>query len=226
MADTKDLILDAAEKLFAEQGFDRTSLREITAAAKVNLAAVNYHFQSKEALIAAVVTRRMGPLNAARLEALERLENEAKGKPLGVEKILEAFLLPVLAHPDIRRFKPLMAKMYHESEARIRRNLLREVAPVAIRFGAALHRALPGIPMRELHWRVQFAVGMMAYMLGAEALIRTMSGEFVDPGDFKALLPRYVAFAAAGMRAPVVKGRPRRVGSAPPGEEDACRVRR
>src|SRR5215831_9198540 len=102
MADTKDLILDAAEKLFAEKGFDATSLREITAAANVNLAAVNYHFQSKEALIAAVFARRMRPITAARLEALGRLENEANGQPVPVEKVLEAFIAPVLQHPDIR----------------------------------------------------------------------------------------------------------------------------
>jgi AcrR family transcriptional regulator len=208
MADTKDLILDAAEKLFAEHGFDGTSLRQITTAANVNLAAVNYHFQSKEALITAVFARRMRPISTARLEALDRLESEAKGQPVAIEKILEAFLAPILQHPDIRRFKPLMARMYSESEVRIRQSFLGEVAPVATRFSAALHRALPGIPLPELHWRIHFVVGIMTHMLGAEPLIRTVSGGIVDPGDFTALLPRYVVFAAAGMRAPIPMEKP------------------
>lgn len=76
---TKDRILDAAERLFARDGFDATSLRAITAEAKVNLAAVNYHFQSKEALVQAVIGRRLGPINVRRLELLDGYEAEAAG---------------------------------------------------------------------------------------------------------------------------------------------------
>ncbi len=203
MQDTKDAILDAAEQLFAQQGFDATSLRQITANAKVNLAAVNYHFQSKEALIAAVFARRMRPINAARLEVLDRLENEANGQPIPLEKILEAFMGPVLQHPDIKRFKPLMARMYSESETRIQQSFVGEVRPVLARFGPALLRALPGVPLPELHWRMHFMVGMMTHLLGAEPLIRSVSGGMCDPADFSALLPRFLAFAAAGMRASI-----------------------
>jgi len=75
--DTKDRILDVAERLFAEHGFANTSLRSITAEAGANLAAVNYHFQSKDALIQAVFARRLGPLNQARLEMLDAAEARA-----------------------------------------------------------------------------------------------------------------------------------------------------
>ena len=66
--DTKQRILDVAEQMFADQGFAGTSLRSIIAAANVNLAAVHYHFKSKEALLEAVVLRRLGPLNQQRLD--------------------------------------------------------------------------------------------------------------------------------------------------------------
>src|SRR5579863_6043083 len=89
--DTKTRILDAAEKLFGEKGFDATSLRDITTEADVNLAAVNYHFQSKESLIEATIMRGAGPINQQRLAMLE-----TAGPKATIEQILEAFVGPVL----------------------------------------------------------------------------------------------------------------------------------
>src|SRR5215470_418761 len=81
-ADTKTRILDAAEALFTEHGFEATSLRQLTTAAGVNLAAVNYHFGSKEELFQAVLTRRLDPMNQERLDLLTGLEREAGSKAL------------------------------------------------------------------------------------------------------------------------------------------------
>ena len=78
---TKDRILDAAESLFMEHGFEATSLRSITAAAGVNLAAVNYHFGSKEELFQAVLTRRLDPMNQERVDLLDRFERDAAPAP-------------------------------------------------------------------------------------------------------------------------------------------------
>src|SRR5512139_2982341 len=88
--DTRARILRAAEALFVEQGFADTSLRMITARAEVNLAAVNYHFGSKEELIREVFQRHLEPLNAARIAYLDRLEAQAKGQPLSVARVIEA----------------------------------------------------------------------------------------------------------------------------------------
>src|ERR1700675_3517531 len=95
-ADTKTRILDAAELLFMEHGFEATSLRSLTSAAGVNLAAVNYHFGSKEELFEAVLTRRLDPMNQERIELLTRVEREASGRALSCEKILFAMLIPAL----------------------------------------------------------------------------------------------------------------------------------
>src|SRR6201993_2865178 len=91
--DTKTRILNAAEKLFGMNGFDATSLRDITAEAQVNLAAVNYHFRSKDSLIDAVIARRIEPVNKRRFEMLDEL-----GPSPELEQILTAFLAPVLEH--------------------------------------------------------------------------------------------------------------------------------
>src|ERR1700683_3072119 len=103
--DTKSRILDSAEKLFGLNGFEATSLRDITAEAQVNLAAVNYHFQSKESLIDAVIARRIEPVNRRRFEMLD-----AAGSHPTLEQILTAFLAPVLEQ-NLDGVAPLMGRM-------------------------------------------------------------------------------------------------------------------
>ena len=103
--DTKTKILNAAEKLFGMNGFDGTSLRDITAEAQVNLAAVNYHFQSKESLIDAIIERRIEPINRSRFEMLD-----AAGPSPSVEKIVEAFLLPLLM-VEVKASAPMLGRV-------------------------------------------------------------------------------------------------------------------
>ena len=87
VVETKERILDAAETLFMEHGYEATSLRALTTAADVNLAAVNYHFGTKEELFQAVLTRRLDPMNQRRLELLTRFEAESAPKPLPCDRI-------------------------------------------------------------------------------------------------------------------------------------------
>src|SRR5213080_395686 len=94
MIDTRQKILQTAEQLFAEQGYAATSLRQIIAKAGVNLAAVHYHFGSKEDLLDQLVHRKADPVNRERLARLDRLERNAGGRPSNVEDILLAFLMP------------------------------------------------------------------------------------------------------------------------------------
>src|SRR5437773_2528440 len=95
LKDTRSRILDVAEELFGEQGFERVSIRAITKKARVNLAAINYHFGSKEDLIAAVFERRVLPVNKARLTALDAVQR-SRGKNPKLEEILEAFIRPTI----------------------------------------------------------------------------------------------------------------------------------
>src|SRR5512147_418953 len=90
--ETRTRILDAAEELFMLHGFEGTSMRLLTAKAGANLAAVNYHFGSKDALIEAVFRRRLDPMNTARIAELERLEKDSAGRPLTPTQIIGAFI--------------------------------------------------------------------------------------------------------------------------------------
>src|SRR6185437_4699099 len=132
-ADTKTRILDAAEELFTEHGFEATSLRQLTTAAGVNLAAVNYHFGSKEELFQAVLTRRLDPMNQERIELLEALEREAGARPPSCEKVLFAMLIPALrlARDEKRggkNFLRVLGRAYADPAPFIRRFLHEQYA--------------------------------------------------------------------------------------------------
>ena len=115
MLDTKERILETAERLFAERGYGATSLRSIIAAAKVNLAAVHYHFRSKEALLDAVLERRIEPINRERLALLEEQERAAGDAPPSIEAVLTALIEPPLRlsrDPSYRMFVKLMGRIF------------------------------------------------------------------------------------------------------------------
>lgn len=208
-ADTKERIIAAAEALFMERGFAATSLRMITAEAKVNIAAVNYHFGSKEALIREVFECRLGPLNADRVACLDRLEKQAEGRALSVEQIIEAILLPSLnvdSDPLAggALFRRLLGRAFSEPTDLMRDVLPAQYREVVVRFKDALVRALPEVPEQELTWRMHFMFGALSYtMAGTDSLrlIATCNLEGAD--DAEAIISRLVPFLAAGLRAPL-----------------------
>ncbi len=198
---TKDRILDAAEALFAERGFGETSLRDITSAAGVNLAAVNYHFQSKDALIQAVFARRLGPLNEARLKLLDQVEAAAGKGRLPLEQVLRAFLEPLLRF-EHAGFKRLFGRMYADPGDLFEKIFRRQFAEAKVRFMAAFRRALPDLDQVEFLWRFHFMIGAMAHTLSGLHHLEVISDGRCDPSDRDAMLARLIAFIAAGFRAP------------------------
>lgn len=193
--DTKTRILDAAEKLFGEKGFDATSLRDITTEADVNLAAVNYHFQSKDSLIDAVIARRVEPVNQKRCDMLA-----AAGPNPTVEQILLAFLAPVIGQ-DISAIAPLMGRILATPDVFLVQFFKRHMALVAQQFTAALVKALPSLNETEVMWRLNFTAGAMAHIMARSSHLQELSGGKCDPTDRPAVLARLVTFSAAGFRA-------------------------
>ena len=197
---TKDKILDIAERLFGEQGYESTSLRHVIFEAGVNLAAVHYHFGSKEELLDAVVIRGATPLNEARIALLDRYEKEAAPAPASIEQVIRAVLLPTFQMKDRNpQFVKLMGRIHGEGlmPAMVKKHF----QPLVDRFMGAARRAVPDLPPDELFWRVQFMFGAMSQVLRGPHLFATPEGSVESTAEEMA--ERLVNFMSAGFHAPV-----------------------
>ncbi|GLU34872.1 TetR/AcrR family transcriptional regulator [Trinickia caryophylli] len=206
--DTKARILDAAEDIFIEYGFEAMSLRQITSRADVNLAAVNYHFGSKEALIHAMLSRRLDRLNEERVKLLERFDAHL-GPRLTCEHVLGAMFIPALRlsrdpHAGGRAFLKLLGRAYTDPSAFIHNFLNGHYASVAERFFDAFQRALPHLPREELGWRLHFAIGALSGVLAGgdtDNLIAEFS-QGHTMSDLQ-LISRLASLMVAALKAPL-----------------------
>jgi AcrR family transcriptional regulator len=205
--ETRTRILDAAEELFMQHGFEGTSMRLLTTKAGVNLAAVNYHFGSKDALIEAVFRRRLDPMNTARIGELDKLEAEQRSP--SPEAIIRAFITPGLRLMEDgktggRNFTRLLGRTYTEPSKLVRQLIGQMYAPAMQRYKAALERALPQMPRDELVWRMHFMFGTLAYTLAATDTVQLIAGcKPEDRYDAALLEERLTTFLAAGLHAPL-----------------------
>jgi AcrR family transcriptional regulator len=211
-SNTRDTILDAAEHLFAHQGHDNTSMRQITAAAKVNLSAVNYHFGSKDGLVQAVFQRRLAALNDERLALLNELEDHAQGQPLKPSQIVESFFGPLVRHAcgasdSQKAFVPLLERSMSDPGGFIRAAIIDEHSEVLERYKHALLLSLPDVPEEEIVWRFQFMLGATSYAItGTDDLRLAMNWPSTqsDKDDAtRLLLDRLMSFLLGGLRAPL-----------------------
>lgn len=198
---TKELILDAAEGLFADSGFQATSLRDITSAAGVNLAAVHYHFGSKDALLTALFERVFAPVNKRRIELLDALEAPS-ADAVKLEDLVRAFLSPPfeLFARDIKKGATLLRFLgrLHSEPDEVRATLLVAVQPTILRFTEAFQKASPRIGPEEMIWRIQFLIGAMAHTMQLSQSFPIETQFQPDPLE---LLEALVRFGTAGFEA-------------------------
>jgi AcrR family transcriptional regulator len=208
-ADTKTRILDAGERLFVEHGFEATSLRSLTAAAGVNLAAVHYHFGSKEELFEAVLTRRLDPMNQERIDLLAKVERESAGRPPSCEKILFAMLIPALklARDEKRggkNFLRLVGRAYADPAPFIRHFLSAQYAEMIGRYKEAFLKSLPHLSRQELTWRLHFVMGALSYTLAGTDALKLFAEATSTTNNDELLLQRLAPFLVAGLKAPAL----------------------
>lgn len=198
---TKERILSAAEDLFAKSGFAGASLRQVTSAANVNLAAVNYHFGSKENLINELFKRRLDDLTAARMAALEKVKS---ARPATLEQVLEAFVQPALSLASERggsSFVRLLARAFAEHDQRLRRFVSDNYGHVLKEFAKVIANLLPNLPKDALYWRLDFVSGALTYAMSDFGMIKKPAG-VSDEQHRRTAAEHFVRFAAAGLRAP------------------------
>jgi len=197
-ASTKDRILGAAEELFAQRGFDGASLRRVTAAAGVNLAAVNYHFGSKEKLVEHVLRRRLDALNARRLDALILIEGRADTT---LERVLDAYIRPALelSHDaGGALFMRMLARAFAEHDGRLREFLSQSYGHVMRRFAAEFARLLPHLDKVELYWRLDLVTGALTLAMSGFGMIQRP--EDLSEQAYQEQTARHlIRFAAAGL---------------------------
>lgn len=202
--DTRNLILDEAEKLFAYQGYASTSTRNIAAAAGVQQSMISYYFGSKQTLFEEVFKRRGTLLSEQRSEILDDLLQRTANRP-SVHEVIAAYLKPQF---DLKRSGPaglafvrLQARLHNEPEELAFR-LRREVYdPSSKRYIAVLETLLPQISSADLNWRFAFLVGTYLYMLSGVDRLHDLSDGRFESDDLNELVAQLTHFLAAGIQA-------------------------
>jgi len=199
---TKQRLLDAAVRLFAERGFQGASVRAVTEAAGASVSAANYHFGSKEEMLRAAIVSRATPLNERRLEALAAVERGAgQGGAPTVEEVVRAFVYPILemraeANSEETAYRGLAARLYVDPPAAVAQ-IRREVfEPVNERFREVLSRALPDASPEEVALSLQLGLGVLVHMLSGNAELAGSSENALED-----LFDTLVTFSAAGIKA-------------------------
>ncbi len=204
---TKNKILDAAENLFAIQGFNGTSLREITSRAEVNLAAVNYHFGSKKELIKSVMSRYMNELSP-RLES--SLVNICEQENLTLLEVFSAFIEPLLSLNEFKEngtsnFLQLLGRGYSDSQGFLRWFLTTQYPGVINNFVKAVQKAYPELTAEEMFWRLHFTMGTVVFtMSSSDALIDIAKSDFDKTMDIAGVIKKVIPYVAAGVAAPLL----------------------
>jgi len=206
--DTKEKILDVAEELFSKYGYQGTSMRAITSQAEVNLAAVNYHFGSKQGLVTAVIERRLVPLNESRelnlIDVKARAAKESR-KP-EAEAVLLAFIEPTLMMPEsvpgARNFITLISRAMADTDRTAREIFVRNMKPIIERFYNCLAEALPEIPQDVLYWRLNFIIGALSHTMRCIDKCPVPMAE-AEPRDATELVKLLMPFVVAGVEAPI-----------------------
>lgn len=207
-ADTKTRILDAAETLFVSGGFESMSMRQITGAATVNLAAVNYHFGSKDALIQAVLARRLDSLSEQRVAMLDVFESTL-GDKLTCEHVLVAMFLPAVrifrsGDPLADRYLHFLGRAYTDPSSVVRDFINTHYIQTLGRFFFAFQRTLPELRREDLGFRLHFAMGALSGILAGGNTQRLIRDFTQEQSDHEAvILSRLTTLMVAALKAPL-----------------------
>lgn len=211
-AATKTRILAATEKLFIIHGFDATSLRAITTEAGVNLAAVNYHFGSKEELFALVLTNRLDTLNLERVRLLDALETKGFDTANNVEQLIATMFMPALQLArNVERggsdFLKFLGRAYADPSSFVRDLLHERYAAQNARFVQAFAKALPELAFQDLSMRLHFMLDAISSTLASEDARKLMAGLAATSDNVieedAAVLSHLAPFLAGSLRAKV-----------------------
>lgn len=201
---TKEKILDVAEGLFAEYGFNDTSLRTITSKEGVNLASVNYHFGDKKTLVRAVLNRYLEAFMPEMKQSLERL-NERDDYDMA--EVFEALRAPLRSLSELRpngtsRFMLLIGRGYTDVQGHLRWFITNRYNDVLTLFTDSVLKANPNLTRETLFWRLHFTLGTCVFtMASSQALAEIAENDFGSKVDPKSVVDQLIPYLAAGVAA-------------------------
>ena len=203
---TKKNIIFAAQKLFAEKGFEGVSLREITAEAGANVAAVNYHFGNKEQLVDEVIVLHVLPVIEERMRLLDIARQEFKDEAVPVGIILNAFIRPFLTvMTDSGQSKALFCKLsgrcMSDRGGDLPDKAVDEFVSMLKGFTQVLEETIPHLPSKVLLWRLHFSFGVMAHTLMYEERFFEITKGGCGKPDLETTLQRMIDFCQGGLLA-------------------------
>lgn len=199
-----DRLLDAAEELFCERGFEGTSIRDIAAAAGCNIAAVNYYFGSKDNLYLEVWRRHLGAMRETRIASIEKVMRREDTEP-GLEELLssyaDAFVGPLVDKLTGGRFVRLMAREMVDKH--LPQNVFVEemAVPVMSALQRALMRLCPGLDEVSARLAILSVVGQLVHTVCAETMLEQSDDPAVPRFELAEMVEHIVKFSAAGIRA-------------------------
>ncbi|GGW88210.1 TetR/AcrR family transcriptional regulator [Alteromonas halophila] len=200
---TKQAILDVAQRLFSEQGFNQTSMRSITTEASVNLASVNYHFGSKKNLIQAVFKQYFDVLMPSVEKTLQQTAS-SEGEP-GVRKLLMALIPAMIELNSVSRngtaiFVQLLGRGYNETQGHLRRFIMQSYGDTVRKLVDAIHARLPSLSDEEIFWRIHFAMGSFVFsMASSQALTEIAEADFNRQVSIEDVMIHLVPFISQGI---------------------------
>jgi len=195
--ETSQRILTTAESLFAQHGYAGVSLRQITVAAKVNLAAVNYHYYDKESLYLEILSRRLRQINSRRLALLAEAEARAGGAPVPLAGIINALARPLFVSGEdyTRASTRLLGRLLAEKQPFTDELLRTEFQPVMTRFGQAIRRHTPSLSPSDFLWRFSFVIGALHHAMTTLPDMKALTYGICRDDDPEGALLNFTEFA-------------------------------
>lgn len=198
-SETADRILDAAESLFAQHGYHGVTLRQITRAAKVNLAAVNYHYYDKPSLYVRILSRSLAPINRTRLELLDSAEARANHGLVPLPEIIDALARPAFHSKDTTDTR-LLGRLLTERHPFTDSLIVSEFQPSMARFGQAIRLHTPTLRPQDFLWRLSFVIGALHHSLASLHDMKSLTQGICRDEDAEAALENYITFATAALK--------------------------
>ncbi|MFC1665234.1 TetR/AcrR family transcriptional regulator [Pseudomonadota bacterium] len=208
--DTRERLIKVAEKLFSQQGYSATSLRQITTEAKVNIALVHYHFESKANLFMEVYMRCGKALITERIRLLDEAEKIADKKPIPIEDIIKAFFMPALYMMTDRsgsgKNYVRLATRLHNEPSKLAKAVLSKVFDAStVRFIEAIQKSLPKLAAEDVYWRLFFMIGVFIYTVSDSGRLEAISKGKCSSNNFDEAIKQITPFLVAGFNTPALK---------------------